>query len=88
MDLLKEPEKAEKLILEANKPIGLFLSMNYHVGIPDWIRHFDQVIFEDNGRETRHEKVLRRPWTDWFSQIKFVGIAKDHGMKSIYHLSK
>jgi hypothetical protein len=67
--------------------ILLFLSENLHVGVPVWLREARFVVFEDNSREGRKRDKLGRPWTDWFSNIKFIGRAKDHGQKSIYWFS-
>lgn len=68
--------------------IVFMLSMNYHIPIPDWIQHANLVVFEDNGKETRNFTELGKPWTDWFSNITFIGKASDHGDKPIYHLRK
>lgn len=68
--------------------IVFYLSMNYHIETPDIVKNAKMVIFEDNGRETRENKELGSPWTDWFRKIDYVGQAKDHGIKSTYHLWK
>ena len=66
--------------------IAFFLSLNFHIGIPNYLKDIPFVIFEDNGKESRKLTELRKPWTDWFKNIKFIGKAKDHGNKSIFWL--
>lgn len=68
--------------------IVFFLSMNFHIGIPKQVLEAKQVIFEDNGVESRKLDKLGEPWTSHFKEIKFIGRASDHGDKPIYHLSK
>lgn len=68
--------------------IAFFLSMNFHVPIPQRIFEADTVIFEDNGKESRALDKLAEPWTSHFSRIEFMGRAVDHGDKAIYHLYK
>lgn len=72
-----------------DKPdIVFFLSMNFHIDIPQRLFEADTVIFEDNGRETRHDQTLDYPWAKHYKNIKFVGRAEDHGMKAIYHITR
>lgn len=68
--------------------IVFFLSLNYHIGIPQQVLDAPMVVFEDNGQQSRHFTRLGKPWTDHFSRITFIGKATDHGFKSIYHLYK
>lgn len=68
--------------------IVLFLSLIFHVDIPEAVKKAKVVVFEDNSKNNRHKKELGKPWTDWFSKIEHVGVATDHGNKSIYHLRK
>lgn len=68
--------------------IAFYLSENYHIPIPEDVLDAKFVIFEDNGKESRHVEALGKEWTDRFSNIKIVGKSKDHGDKLIYHLSK
>jgi 2-polyprenyl-3-methyl-5-hydroxy-6-metoxy-1,4-benzoquinol methylase len=68
--------------------VVLFLSLIFHIKIPEAVKKAKCVVFEDNSRENRHNKILGKPWTDWFSKIEHVGVATDHGDKSIYHLRK
>lgn len=68
--------------------IVFFLSMNFHIPIPERIYEANTVIFEDNGRETRNLTTLREPWTNHFKNIEFVGTGLDHGNKSCYILRK
>lgn len=79
MDLKKEKPKRRYDIV-------LFLSMNLHIGIPEWLpeitRHM--VIFEDNSRQRDAEKALK----GLFREVVKVGVAKDHGDKPIYHCYK
>lgn len=62
--------------------IVFFLSMNFHIGIPDWLPRVtkDICIFEDNSKERNAEQTL----TTMFKKVKLVGKAKDHGNKPIY----
>lgn len=73
---------------ELKPDIVFFLSMNFHIGIPEWMRLAETVIFEDNGKKTRHGTELYKPWTQWFSNWIHYGKATDHGDKSIYHITK
>ena len=68
--------------------IVFLLSLNYHIPIPERTKEAKVVIFEDNGRETRHLEKLDTPWVDWFAKIELVGRGKDHGNKSVYHCIK
>lgn len=68
--------------------IVFFLSLNFHIGIPQQILDAKMVILEDNGKESRALSELGKPWTDNFSRIEFIGRALDHGDKAIYHLYK
>jgi len=68
--------------------IVFFLSLNYHIDIPEVVKKAKMVIFEDNGKTTRNLTELGKPWTDWFNRIEFVGKGLDHGDKSVYHLYK
>lgn len=68
--------------------IVFYLSENYHIPTPQAVLEAKFVIFEDNGKETRHVEELGPDWTDNFKNIKIVGRATDHGDKLIYHLSK
>ena len=68
--------------------ITFFLSLNYHIGIPEYLKDISFLIFEDNGKESREREVLDKPWIDWFNNIKFVGRALDHGNKPVYWLRK
>lgn len=85
--------KAGKNLMELIKchrgpDIAFFLSMNYHVGLPEWLSGFNTVIFEDNGKESRKSDTLGKPWIDWYKDIKLVGHGKDHGDKPCYILNK
>ena len=69
--------------------IAFFLSMNYHVKIPQTLLELvDTVIFEDNGKESRNKDVLEAPWTTYYKNIEFVGRALDHGNKAVYILRR
>lgn len=67
--------------------IVLFLSMNYHVGIPEYLLQIIKpgglCIFEDNGKNRNAEVKLKK----LFSKVTKVGIGKDQGncQKPIYH---
>lgn len=65
--------------------IVFFLSMNFHIGTPAWIYKAKTIIFEDNGRESRKESELGISWKSQYKNIVFIGRAKDHGDKAIYH---
>ena len=68
--------------------IVFFLSLIFHVDVPEAVKKAKVLVFEDNSKGNRHKKELGKPWTDWFSKIEHVGVATDHGDKSIYHLRK
>ena len=69
--------------------IAFFLSMNYHIEIPEGLlKNVDTVIFEDNGRASREKDKLESPWIDYYKNIEFVGRGKDHGDKACYHLRR
>ncbi len=68
--------------------IVFFLSMNYHVPIPERLFEADTVIFEDNGKTTRQLDKLSAPWTDKYKNIEFVGRGIDHGDKACYILRR
>lgn len=68
--------------------IVFFLSMIFHINVPDAVKNAKMVVYEDNGKLTKNKKILGKPWTTWFSKIEFIGEGKDHGDKSIYHLYK
>lgn len=82
---LKDPNALSKF----EKPdIAFFLSLNFHVPIPNVLADVPFIVFEDNGKETRHLTDPGKPWTDWFQTIEHKGQCTDHGQKSIYHLKK
>lgn len=62
--------------------IVFFLSMNLHIGIPDWLPKVTKeiCIFEDNSKERNAKEKL----TKMFKKVKLIGKAKDHGNKPIY----
>ena len=68
--------------------IVFLLSLNYHIGIPEFLKDIPFLILEDNGRESRKQDTLGEPWSTWFKNIKFMGRANDHGDKPIYWLKK
>lgn len=81
----------EELDLSKNKPEGVwnivfFLSMNFHIGIPEWLPEVtgELCIFEDNSKDRNAKGTLEK----MFSRVKEVGIAKDHGDKPIYFCYK
>jgi 2-polyprenyl-3-methyl-5-hydroxy-6-metoxy-1,4-benzoquinol methylase len=63
--------------------ITFFLSMNYHVGIPEWLPRVTEklCVFEDNSKGRDALPTLER----MFSKVELVGNAHDHGEKPIYH---
>lgn len=63
--------------------IVFYLSMNYHIGIPDWLNQITGgvCIFEDNSRKRDALPTLRR----MFKRVEYMGEALDHGNKPIYH---
>ena len=66
--------------------IVFFLSMNFHISIPEWLASVtnEVCIFEDNSKERNAKKQLEK----MFREVKWVGTAKDHGNKSCYHCFK
>ena len=70
--------------------IVLLLSMNYHIGIPDWIPASakEVMVFEDNGKGRRNLREVADPWVKQFNTQEFIGLATDHGDKPIYHIKK
>lgn len=63
--------------------VVFFLSMNFHIGIPDWLNQVatELVIFEDNSKQRNARETLAQ----MFDSVKQVGVSKDHGDKPIYH---
>lgn len=79
----------EDIPAEYEKPdIVFYLSMNFHIPTPKRIFEADTLIFEDNGKETRHLEEPSPEFTFPFPKWKFVGRGEDHGNKSVYHLFK
>lgn len=68
--------------------VVFYISVFLQIGIPKQLKKAKMMVIEHNGYEERSQDKLGRPWTDWFSKINFVGRAKDHGNKAIYHLWK
>lgn len=66
--------------------ITFFLSMNYHIGIPEWLSLWTKelCIFEDNSKERNAKKQLEK----MFNRVELVGYAEDHGDKPIYYCYK
>jgi len=62
--------------------ITLFLSMNYHIGIPKWLPEvtIDLCVFEDNSKNRDALATLKQ----MFNKVEMVGRGKDHGDKPIY----
>ncbi|KKN71699.1 hypothetical protein LCGC14_0417650 [marine sediment metagenome] len=73
---------------EAQHDIVLYLSMNYHIGLPEHL--FDTVakdgvlVIEDNAKD-REENLLPSKIGDRFERIELVGRSLDHGNKPTYH---
>jgi len=62
--------------------VVLFLSMAFHIGIPDPLAGLGKLtIFEDNSKNRDAEPALKR----MFKKVEKVGISKDHGDKPVYH---
>lgn len=85
------------LTLDLSKPIpadivkpdiAFFLSMIYHIPVPERLFEATILIYEDNGKETRQLDKLTSPWTDHYPKIEFVGRGLDHGDKACYILEK
>ena len=68
--------------------VVFYISVFLQIGIPRQLMYAKQMVIEHNGYEERSQDKLGKPWTDWFRKIEFVGRAKDHGNKAIYHLWK
>jgi hypothetical protein len=66
--------------------IIFFLSMNYHIGIPEWLGEAtgELCIFEDNSKERNAEAQLKK----MFKRVEQVGQALDHGDKPILYCYK
>lgn len=64
--------------------IALFLSMNFHIGIPEWLAKYPFVIFEDNSNGRNADQQLK----GMFKKVERVGTAADHGDKPIYWCSQ
>lgn len=70
-------------LLPDSYDITFFLSMNYHIGIPEWLPMVTKevCIFEDNSKNRDALPTLEK----MFSKVVKVGEALDHGNKPIYH---
>ena len=68
--------------------VVFYISVFLQIGIPKQLEKAKMMVIEHNGYEERSQDKLGKPWTDWFSKIKFVGRALDHGNKSIFHCFK
>lgn len=66
--------------------ITFFLSMNFHIGIPEWLAAVTKevCIFEDNSKNRDALPALQK----MFTKVEKVGEALDHGNKPIYHCWK
>jgi len=88
IDFMVKELREEKVFIDSPRPdIVFFLSMNYHIGVPEFLKYCPFVILEDNGKESRNDETLGGPWNTWFDKIEFIGRCSDHGNKPIYHLS-
>jgi len=76
-DLRKGIDKSYK------SDIIYYLSMNYHIGIPQWLKDITgkMLIFEDNSKERNAEITLKK----MYREVRFIGKSLDHGNKLIYH---
>lgn len=66
--------------------IVFYLSMNLHIEPPDRLFEADKLVFEDNGKESRAWSKPEDKYTKEYTNVAFVGRARDHGDKAIYHL--
>lgn len=78
--------EAEKIKAISPAHIVFFLSMNFHVGIPDWLPGITKevCVFEDNSKERNAKEQLEK----MFTRVELVGHAEDHGNKPVYHAWK
>jgi hypothetical protein len=80
----------KQLDLRCDKPdnadIVMFASMNYHIGIPEWLPEVTNeiCIFEDNSKGRDAEETLKK----MFTSVVLVGRSEEHGNKPIYHCKK
>jgi len=79
---------ASKELPKEKFDIVLYLSMNFHIGIPnhlfDTLSKHGVLVIEDNA-EDRNKIPLPDKLRDRFEVIKFMGFSKDHGNKPNYH---
>lgn len=74
--------------------VTFLLSMNYHIGIPEWLPEVTKevCIFEDNAKGQADNPEIRKQTLEtlkkMFKKVELVGNGTDHGMKSIYHCWK
>lgn len=74
--------------------IVLFLSMNYHIGIPDWLPQVTKeiCIFEDNAKGFKENpevtKETEKKLKELFKKVELIGYGEDHGNKPIYRCWK
>jgi hypothetical protein len=70
--------------------IVFFLSMNYHIGIPEWLPEVTKevCIFEDNAKGQADNPEIRKQTLEtlkkMFKKVELVGYGKDHGGKPCY----
>jgi len=83
---LTQPYTADDKVFD----IAFFLSMNFHVPIPDVVKKAKTVIYEDNSKDSRHKEQIQDEWKQWFKNIKFIGFSTDHDKegKAVYHCYK
>lgn len=88
IDYKVEDLEKEKVFIDSPRPdICLFLSLNYHIGYPEFLKYCPFVVFEDNGKTTRLQEKPGSPFEGWFDKIEYIGRATDHGNKPVYHMS-
>lgn len=88
IDYQVEDLSKEKVFIDSPRPdIVLYLSLNYHVGYPEFLKYCPFVVLEDNGKTSRADDSPGNPIEGWFDKIDFIGRNTDHGEKPIYHLS-
>jgi len=72
--------------------ITLFLSMNIHVGFPEWVANTKLLIFEENAKQSKFNPACwQEELSRYFDDVKMVGTTNDQNekyYKPIFHCRK
>ncbi len=71
--------------------VVLFLSMNVHVGFPDWLPRITRqlMVFEENAKGSRFKPDWwKGELKKYFKSVELIGYGKDHGNKPIFWCKK